>query len=127
MRMLAIPVLHVSDSEAAEEYYSGSLGFERRSCYRPHEDRLDPCYLTMYRDGAWLHLSSFRDDSVVGAAVYLLVEDVDRIYEELKAKGVDAALEPTDQSWGNREMYVRDPDGNSIRFVEELSRSRTGD
>ena len=119
MRMHAIPVLHVADSEAAKDFYCGSLGFEPRSCYRPHEDRLDPCYLTLYRDGAWVHLSSFRDDSVPGAAVYLLVESVDDIYEELRGKGVDTAMEPTDQSWGNREMYIRDPDGNSIRFIEE--------
>lgn len=27
---------------------------------------------------------------------------------------------PVDQPWGNREMYVKDPDGNSIRFVQRL-------
>jgi catechol 2,3-dioxygenase-like lactoylglutathione lyase family enzyme len=123
--MHSIPVLHVSESQAAEDFYCGLLGFERRSCYRPHKDRIDPCYLTVHRDGAWLHLSSFRDDSVPGAAVYLLVEDVGEMYEELKGKGVTAALEPTDQSWGNREMYVRDPDGNSIRFVEEQPARRS--
>jgi len=47
----------------------------------------------------------------------LVVEDVDALHAELKTRGVTIDLEPTDQSWGNREMYVRDPDGNSIRFV----------
>jgi uncharacterized glyoxalase superfamily protein PhnB len=28
-------------------------------------------------------------------------------------------LPPTDQTWGNREMYVKDPDGNAIRFVRQ--------
>jgi uncharacterized glyoxalase superfamily protein PhnB len=45
------------------------------------------------------------------------VEDVDALHRELIAKGVRVELEPTDQPWGNREMYVKDPDGNSIRFV----------
>ena len=121
MKNHAIPILHVSSSDAAEEFYCGSLGFERHSAYRPHEDHLDPCYMTVHRGGAWIHLSSFRDDSVPGAAVYLMIDDVDRVFQEFTAKGVDVALEPTDQSWGNREFYLRDPDGNSLRFTQELS------
>ena len=46
-----------------------------------------------------------------------LVGHQTELHEELKAKGVAIDLEPTDQSWGNREMYISDPDGNSIRFV----------
>jgi len=56
---------------------------------------------------------------VPGAAVHVLVESVDRVHEELQAAGHRPAMSPTLQSWGNREMYVEDPDGNSIRFVEE--------
>ena len=64
-----------------------------------------------------LHVSSFAGDSVAGCAVFLVVEDVDALHAELVARGVPIALEPTDQSWGNREMYVDDPDCNSLRFV----------
>lgn len=117
----AIPVLHVSSSEAAERFYCDSLGFEKRSSYRPDPDRPDPCYLVVHRDGAWLHLSSFRDDSVPGAAVCLLVESVDRLCEEFESSGITLALQPTDQSWGTREMYLRDPDNNSLRFTQERS------
>jgi catechol 2,3-dioxygenase-like lactoylglutathione lyase family enzyme len=42
---------------------------------------------------------------------------MDVLHKELKALGFVIDLEPTDQSWGNREMYIHDPDGNSIRFV----------
>lgn len=63
-------------------------------------------------------VSSFSGDGVAGGVVFIEVEDVDALHEELKAKGVVIDLEPTDQSWGNREMYVNDPDGNSIRFVD---------
>jgi uncharacterized glyoxalase superfamily protein PhnB len=69
------------------------------------------------RDGVELHVSSFSGDAVAGGAVFVVVEDVDALYAELVAKGVAIGLPPTDQSWGNREMYVNDPDGNSIRFV----------
>jgi catechol 2,3-dioxygenase-like lactoylglutathione lyase family enzyme len=40
------------------------------------------------------------------------------LFAEFKARGVPIQLEPHDQSWGNREMYVRDADSNSLRFIQ---------
>ncbi|HEU5262582.1 MAG TPA: glyoxalase superfamily protein [Gemmatimonadales bacterium] len=71
------------------------------------------------RDNARLHVSSFSGDGISGSVVYLLVGDVDGLHEELLRKNVRIDLAPTDQTWGNREMYVKAPDGNSIRFVRE--------
>ena len=28
---------------------------------------------------------------------------------------------PVDQTWGTRELYVDDPDGNTIRFVQGMT------
>ena len=80
----------------------------------------DPCYMGFSRDGAWLHVSSFPGDGVSGSVAMVLVHDVARLHEELRRRHVPIALEPTDQSWGNREMYVRDADGNSIRFAQPV-------
>jgi catechol 2,3-dioxygenase-like lactoylglutathione lyase family enzyme len=113
----AIPVLHVSSAADAEEFYCKRLGFRQSFAYRFDEAQPDPCYMGLIRDEVRLHVSSFVGDGVPGGVVFLVVADVDALHAELKAKGVAIDLEPTDQSWGNREMYVRDPDGNSIRFV----------
>ena len=113
----AIPVLHVSSSAAVEQFYCNSLGFRRQFAFRVDEARPDPCYMGLERDGVWLHVSSFSGDGVAGGAVFLLVEDVDALHAELVAKGVAIDTGPVDQTWGNREMYVKDPDGNSIRFI----------
>jgi len=113
----AIPVFHVAASAAAEAFYCGGLGFRREFAYRPHADRTDPCYLGLVRDQLRLHLSSFAEDGVAGGVAFLLVDDVDDLYRELIGRGVRIDLSPTDQTWGNREMYVTDPDGNSLRFV----------
>ncbi len=117
----SIPVLHVSNSTAAEEFYCNRLGFTRQFAYRVDETRQDPCYMGLSRDGVWLHISSFSGDGVSGGVVYLMVDDVDGLRAEFVAKGVQIDLEPTDQTWGNREMYIKDPDGNSIRFAREGS------
>jgi catechol 2,3-dioxygenase-like lactoylglutathione lyase family enzyme len=92
------------------------LGFRQSFAYRPFGGA-DPCYMGLTRDNVNVHVSSFSGDGVAGGVVFLGVEDVDALHKELKAKGVVIDLEPTDQSWGNREMYVSDPDGNSLRFV----------
>ena len=112
----AIPVLHVTSSVAAEIFYCGKLGFRPEFTYRPGDGR-DPCYMGLVRDEARLHLSSFRDDGAPGGLVHLLVDDVDRLHDELVRKGVVVDMPPTDQTWGNREMYVRDADRNKISFV----------
>lgn len=116
---LAIPLLHVSDSMQAEEFYCSHLGFHRQFAYRPDDSRADPCYLGLSRDGVLVHLSSFAGDGVAGGVANFLVDDVDVLHAELVAKNVPIALVPTDQTWGNREMYVKDADGNSLRFVRE--------
>jgi catechol 2,3-dioxygenase-like lactoylglutathione lyase family enzyme len=92
------------------------LGFTQEFAYRPFGGS-DPCYMGLTRDDVELHVSSFPGDGVAGGVVFLLVRDVDELFKELRDRGVTIDLEPTDQSWGNREMYIHDPDGNSIRFV----------
>jgi catechol 2,3-dioxygenase-like lactoylglutathione lyase family enzyme len=117
MFKFAIPVLHVSAVATAEEFYCKRLGFTQLFAYRIDETQSDPCYMGLARDDVELHVSSFSGDGVAGGVVFLGVEDVDELHEELRAKDVIIELKPTNQSWGNREMYVRDPDRNSIRFV----------
>lgn len=119
MLKFAIPVLHVHSAKAAEEFYCNQLGFRLRFAYRVDETRPDPCYMGVTRDGVWLHLSSFSGDGVSGGVVYLAVEDVDALHRELVSKGVPIDSGPVDQTWGNREMYVKDADRNSIRFIRE--------
>ncbi|SPE24163.1 Glyoxalase [Candidatus Sulfotelmatomonas gaucii] len=114
----AIPLLHVSNAAAAESFYCGLLGFELEFAHRPQGVEADPCYMGLSRDGIWIHLSSFSGDGVAGGVVNLLVEDVDALHGEFAAKGVAIDMPPVDQSWGNREMYVKDADRNSLRFLQ---------
>ncbi len=121
MFKLAIPVLHVRSSVVAEEFYCKRLGFRREFAYRVDGGKPDPCYMGLVRDDAWLHVSSFSGDGVSGGVVRFEVEDVDGLHAELVAKGVRIDTGPVDQTWGTREMYVRDADGNSVRFIEDRS------
>jgi uncharacterized glyoxalase superfamily protein PhnB len=55
-------------------------------------------------------------------SVAFAVDDVEALHAEFLHNGVAIHMPPTDQTWGNREMYVRDPDNNKLAFIQERSR-----
>ncbi|HRI43923.1 MAG TPA: VOC family protein [Fimbriimonadaceae bacterium] len=115
----AIPVLHMSKAAQAEEFYCRGLGFELVFAQRTPETD-DPAYLEVRRGDCVLHLSSHAGDGAVRAAVLIRIDDVDALFRECSARGVRFDPEPVDQTWGQREAYAKDPDGNSIRFFTVL-------
>jgi uncharacterized glyoxalase superfamily protein PhnB len=119
MIKLAVPLLHVSNAAAAQAFYCGRLGFKLQFGHGPHGAQGDPCYMGVSRDGVWIIVSSFSGDGVAGGVANLQVDDVDALHAEFVAAGVSIDLAPCDQSWGTREMYVKDADGNCVRFQQE--------
>ena len=115
MLKMAIPEIHVSSALAAKEFYTARLGFACTSSWRPDGTHDDPCYMVFIRDGVRLHVTSFRD-GVLGASVYVYVDDVDALHAEFVGNGVEKLGPVVDQTWGTREFGVRDPDENKIRF-----------
>ena len=122
----AIPVIAVSDSVRAEDYYCRVLGFERMFVYPPGVGGGEPRYLGVARDGVWLHLQSYKRERAGMTDAFLWVEDVDRLYEEVRGRGAVVQLPPTDQTWGTREMGVRDPDGNVMVFAMRPAKEKLG-
>lgn len=116
----AIPVISVSDSRKAEDYYCRVLGFQRTFAYRPDPAKQDPCYLGVARDGVTLHLHSFKPERAGRTDAFLYVDDVDELHAEISARGAICQLPPIDQTWRNRETHVCDPDGNVLCFATPL-------
>lgn len=52
-----------------------------------------------------------------------LVDDVDRVYENLTGFVEDFVNEPTTMPWGNRALLFRDPDGNLVNFFTPVTPS----
>ncbi|MFT3711689.1 MAG: glyoxalase superfamily protein [Archangium sp.] len=113
---MATPVHRCSDLERALGFYVGLLGAEL-------EFREGPYAGVKWRDHR-LHLSTNSGDGAFGAATVLDVDDVDAVFGALISKGYRPPADrgpvfasPTDQTWGTRELYVADPDGNTLRFT----------
>ena len=101
------PILRVENMEASLHFYRDMLGFENAS-WGSND------FTSLSRDQAVLYLC--RGDQGRGAAwIWIGVEDVERLHEECKARGVVIRMPPTYHSWAI-EMQVEDPDGNVIRF-----------
>ena len=47
-------------------------------------------------------------------------QEVDACAEALEKAGVAIALPPTDQPWGHRTLFFRDPDGNVLEIYAEV-------
>ena len=55
-----------------------------------------------------------------GQGMYLTIEvdDVDTVYEALKAKGVEIKIDIRDEPWGDRHFAIQDPNGIGIDLVK---------
>jgi methylmalonyl-CoA/ethylmalonyl-CoA epimerase len=49
--------------------------------------------------------------------ISFLVDDVDRSFSELSARGIQFTSIPEDQTWGARTAVLQDPDGNNLYLL----------
>jgi catechol 2,3-dioxygenase-like lactoylglutathione lyase family enzyme len=110
-----VPIVKVTDLQRAIDVYCSLLGF--RKDFEHARSPEGPFYVGISRDGNQLHLSTFFGDGVIPSTIYFYVDDVDMLYASFRKAGLrEVDLEPTNQTWGRREFYIRDPDGNALRF-----------
>ena len=46
------------------------------------------------------------------------VDDLDGVFEKVRASGAEVLQEPMDQPWGPRDCAFRDPSGNMVRISQ---------
>jgi catechol 2,3-dioxygenase-like lactoylglutathione lyase family enzyme len=123
--MAIIPTVRCKRMEASLAFYTTVLDFERVD---GDDETADPSFSVLMREGAPLFLSSHRGDGAFGQAVAILIDDADALFRKYRARGLktpgnphaprEVHEGPLDQSWGTREFYVDDPDGNTMRFTQ---------
>lgn len=121
--MAIIPTVRCGRMAASLAFYTKVLDFQ---CIDDGSDHEDPTFSILVREGDRLFLSSHRGDGEFGQAVAVLVDDVDALFRKFLDRGLKTPGNPgspvhegpTDQTWGTREFYVDDPDGNTLRFTQ---------
>jgi catechol 2,3-dioxygenase-like lactoylglutathione lyase family enzyme len=122
--MTVVPVIRCSDMARSLAFYTGVLDFRLKYPRQSHEDVV----IDVVNDVAELQLSVLRGDGAFGSATNIGVMDVDGLFKIYVDRGLDVSKKPdspvhqrpVDQTWGKREFYVTDPDGNTLRFGQVI-------
>lgn len=119
-------LLFVKDIKRSREFYENVLGLE----FQHGDDRsaafiLGPdALLLLDHSGAddLLSPADVEHDTPRNARSVTVtsVDDVDALYEELLAKGVEFIRAPEDRWWGKRCAHFKDPDGNVWEIHTDL-------
>jgi catechol 2,3-dioxygenase-like lactoylglutathione lyase family enzyme len=124
--MKMIPLFRCRNMKAAIAFYTGILDFELKEPGAAADD-----WVVLLKNGeAELMLTTLEGDQPMGIAANVQVEYVDKLFEKYVQRGLDTSGRedspvhkgPLNQSWGNREFYVTDVDGNTLRFLQPITR-----
>src|SRR3954469_23010885 len=103
----AIPILRIFSEEKAREFYLDFLGFSL-----DWEHRFEPgmpVYMQVRRADMVLHLSEHHGDASPGATVFVPLDDIDSLHQELIGKQYKYARPGIeDLPWG-RQVQLGDP------------------
>ena len=107
-----VPILRVASLAASLRYYVEMLGFNADWGAEPGSG-----LASVSRDGHAIMLCEGAQGHA-GTWLWIGVDDIDPLFEEYRAKGVEFGMTPTDFSWAY-EMQVVDPDRHVLRFGSE--------
>jgi DNA-binding MarR family transcriptional regulator/uncharacterized glyoxalase superfamily protein PhnB len=111
-------VFHVSSLSKSLDFYSRVLGFAIDFRFGAPET-----YAGLSWRGVHLHLSSaypYKNNTGHGN-IYIICNDVDRLYEKLDSAGVAFYSRIQDREYRMRDFAIKDPDGNQIGFGSAVS------
>jgi catechol 2,3-dioxygenase-like lactoylglutathione lyase family enzyme len=108
-------LLRPRDPERSQGFYRDVLGLAVHREFGPAESP----GLVFFLGQGLLEVSGTSHDEPGGPLrIWLQVRDVRAEHERLAAAGVTVTREPQVEPWGLVEMWIEDPDGVGIVFVE---------
>ena len=114
---ICVPTLRVHDATKSCTFYCDVLGFNKNWEHRFGPDY--PLLVSVSRGPVTVFLTEHPECSF-GSLVYFYVKEVDTLAAEFKEHGAILELGPVNQPWHVREIHLRDLDGNTLRFGQDL-------
>ncbi|MFC0515154.1 VOC family protein [Mucilaginibacter angelicae] len=121
--MQFIPLFKVRDMRAAIQHYTEVLDFGMTW----PDDTPDSPVVDLGHEVMEFQITTHESERLFGSVVNVFVDDVDSLFAKYKSRGLDTNKPgspvhqgPTDQTWGRREFYVTDADGNTLRFCQSI-------
>ena len=107
-----IPDLQVRDLVAARKFWTGYLGLAEESLGLDWVTRFVPD-----GGGDGLQVVTADESAPATPSISIAVDDVDAAYAEAVRRGYEIVHPLTDEPWGVRRFFVRDPDGNVLNIL----------
>lgn len=117
--------INVADLQKSLDFYIDTLGFAEMM--RIHHDNGEP-WLVYLRvtDEQFIELFPGAETARAPESWHangmthlcLMVDDLNTVVDELKAKGVTMLIEPKSGADGNSQAWLLDPDGNKIELMQ---------
>ena len=115
-----VPYLFFDDAEAAIAWYCDVFDFEEIGRWTNDEGRIQNAELKVGNTEVWIDGSGQlqkSDDRPIWIGIW--VDDVDRIYERVKAKGVECEP-PVTREFGVRMLNIADGFGHLWGFIKRV-------
>lgn len=123
IRAIDYTVIFVRDMAAMRYFYERILGFSVARELSPGwiEYRIGDNTLTLARPGRTAaDVPVPAGTAALQLAFRVSAPEVDLCAEELQRNGVALLSPPTDQAFGHRTLFFRDPDGNLLEVYAEI-------
>jgi catechol 2,3-dioxygenase-like lactoylglutathione lyase family enzyme len=123
IRNIDYTVVFARDMKAMRSFYEDVMGFAVHS--RLGESwtayQVGSCLLALTERGVMFNDAPTPASALsVQLAFRVTPAQVDQCAETLRGKGVAIESEPTDQPWGHRTLFFRDPDGNVLEIYADI-------
>lgn len=117
-------VVYVRDMDAMKAFYGETMGFKlvRQLSSNWIEYGIGPNILALARRHPLLAGDAPipQGSATLQIAFRVPVPEVDVWAAHLAHQGVTVVSPPTDQTWGHRTLFFRDPDGNLVEIFADL-------
>jgi uncharacterized glyoxalase superfamily protein PhnB len=108
-----IPELPVLDVDASLAYYRDILGFRVEG--RHLGETGEAVFGSVLRGRTNIYISK-KNDAIAKSYCWIGVDEVDKLFAALKARGARVVEEPIDKPWGYRQFTLEDITGHNLTF-----------
>ena len=105
--------LHVTDLDAARDFYTGYLGLT--------VEEFNLGWVARYTSPqSGIHIQLMTGDATApeNPVVSVRVDDIDAAYVQARERGYEIVHPLTTEEWGVTRFFVRAPDGNILNVVQ---------
>ncbi|MGR3322176.1 MAG: VOC family protein [Pseudooceanicola sp.] len=123
IRAIDYTIIFARDMPAMRAFYEGVMGFPMKRELSPSwiEYAVGSQILALTEHGMmWNDTPTPEGQLSLQLAFRVTPEEVAACAEALEAKGVRIVAPVTDQPWGHRTLFFRDPDGNLLEIYADI-------